>query len=371
MSNPLPVLSNGGNRTAIWRSMRLAYPRDSSPPACRVTSLMNSAAHYVLRSLGVLPLAKRTVWKYRIRQNTPVIDLRSYRFNGRRSIRAVEIQSQADYADFMARIRNDMKPRRELEAHLIATNAPVRLSGVDPLHGKPTEFYLDATQRHVDDSGVPQMNFRESLVCLRTTFPSRIRATLLGLYELLPHRELRKLQIYLTEQTTPLYRYFRRNYAHVTGSEYLGPAKTPGQSYGGIRHEDLTGLSFPADVFDVALCLEVLEHVPDYRKAIKELGRVLRPGGLAFITVPFDCRRYEHLERVRFNSDGTLTHLLPPDLHGDPVNPAEGILCLRYFGWTLMDELRDAGFKSTGTLFSWDLDAGVIGEDLMVIYARK
>jgi len=38
---------------------------------------------------------------------------------------------------------------------------------------------------------------------------------------------------------------------------------------------------------DVAVCLEVLEHVPDPARAIHEIGRILKPGGRAVISVPF------------------------------------------------------------------------------------
>jgi SAM-dependent methyltransferase len=45
-------------------------------------------------------------------------------------------------------------------------------------------------------------------------------------------------------------------------------------------------LPFPDQVFDLILSHEVLEHVQDDRKAIKEIIRTLRPGGRAVIFVP-------------------------------------------------------------------------------------
>jgi SAM-dependent methyltransferase len=51
-------------------------------------------------------------------------------------------------------------------------------------------------------------------------------------------------------------------------------------------HADITKLPIPDDSFDLVLCLHVLEHVPDDRRAIRELFRVLRPGGTAVIQVP-------------------------------------------------------------------------------------
>jgi len=42
---------------------------------------------------------------------------------------------------------------------------------------------------------------------------------------------------------------------------------------------DITDIQFPSDTFDVIYCSHVLEHVPDNRRAIRELYRVLKPKG--------------------------------------------------------------------------------------------
>jgi len=39
-------------------------------------------------------------------------------------------------------------------------------------------------------------------------------------------------------------------------------------------------------LFDIVLCSHVLEHVPDDRRAMRELHRILRPDGLAIVMVP-------------------------------------------------------------------------------------
>jgi SAM-dependent methyltransferase len=44
---------------------------------------------------------------------------------------------------------------------------------------------------------------------------------------------------------------------------------------------------------DVALCSEVLEHVPHPQVAMGELARVIRPGGVLVLTVPFLARLHE------------------------------------------------------------------------------
>lgn len=47
-----------------------------------------------------------------------------------------------------------------------------------------------------------------------------------------------------------------------------------------------TALDFEDDYFDVVICSEVLEHLPDYDAALQEMRRVLKPGGRLCVTVP-------------------------------------------------------------------------------------
>jgi SAM-dependent methyltransferase len=49
---------------------------------------------------------------------------------------------------------------------------------------------------------------------------------------------------------------------------------------------DATRIPFPDATFDKVIAAEVLEHLPADQVAINELARVLRPGGMAAVTVP-------------------------------------------------------------------------------------
>jgi len=49
---------------------------------------------------------------------------------------------------------------------------------------------------------------------------------------------------------------------------------------------DALELPFADETFDRIICSEVLEHIPDDQTAIRELARVLRPGGSIAVTVP-------------------------------------------------------------------------------------
>jgi SAM-dependent methyltransferase len=50
---------------------------------------------------------------------------------------------------------------------------------------------------------------------------------------------------------------------------------------------DIHKIPFPDDTFQVVLCNHVLEHVTDDMRALKEIARVLKPGGFAILQVPF------------------------------------------------------------------------------------
>jgi SAM-dependent methyltransferase len=137
---------------------------------------------------------------------------------------------------------------------------------------------------------------------------------------------------------------------NVVSSQY-DPGHRSGEVAEGIRYEDLTCLSFRDGEFTSIICMEILEHIPDYRAALRQMARVLEPGGRAYLTFPWlGGDTYEHLIRAELLPDGTVQHHLPPEYHGDTVS-SEGILSFRGFGWKILDELREDGFSQASAEF--------------------
>jgi SAM-dependent methyltransferase len=66
-----------------------------------------------------------------------------------------------------------------------------------------------------------------------------------------------------------------------------------------VQREDLTNLSLDDESVAVVISLDTLEHIEDYPRALAELFRVLRPGGLLVLHVPcyyLDKQRSEPIQ---------------------------------------------------------------------------
>ncbi len=96
---------------------------------------------------------------------------------------------------------------------------------------------------------------------------------------------------------------------------------------------DITRIELPDGSFDLIFCSHVLEHVPDDRRAIGELHRVLRPGGRAMLIVPID--REETFEDASVTDPAERERLFGQFDH------------VRRYGEDFADRLRDAGFEVT------------------------
>lgn len=51
-----------------------------------------------------------------------------------------------------------------------------------------------------------------------------------------------------------------------------------------FHHADVRSLPVPNESFDIAVCIEVLRYLPDPQPCLREIARVLRPGGVCLAT---------------------------------------------------------------------------------------
>jgi SAM-dependent methyltransferase len=280
-----------------------------------------------------------------------------------------ELRDQADYARLLTTAQDELRAEREHERRLLRAGADFKVAGYCFACARKAHFRVDYESAYVVD-GVLTPNWRERLVCPRCGLNARMRATIHLMHELL--RPPAATRLYLTEQTTPLYRWARGRFPSLVGSEWLGDDVALGAANAhGIRNEDLTCLTFPAESFELVVSLDVLEHVPRYRQALEECWRVLEPGGALVVTCPFRPERPDNLVRAVLRADGTIEHREPPEYHGNPVNRGGGALAYYHFGWELLAQLRTVGFGDVGAYGTWSREHGYLGRDLLVLVARK
>ncbi|MDA0272933.1 MAG: class I SAM-dependent methyltransferase [Proteobacteria bacterium] len=202
---------------------------------------------------------------------------------------------------------------------------------VDPINGlvDPADIQIDSE------------NYRESV--LAEGIVTRHRAVLLLLQDAL-QKTPGSTRVYASEAVSPL---ARRLQAFLKddflGSEYL-PTELDRKQHPNILHQDIHQLSFDNDSFDAYVSCDVLEHVPDLRKAVSEAARVLKPGGVFIGTVPFAPGRHDTIVRALM-TDGRIEHIEEPQYHGNPTRPEEGSLVYQVPGWDFMDLCREVGFN--------------------------
>lgn len=218
----------------------------------------------------------------------------------------------------------------------------------------------------VDGSPV---NWRETLVCPKCGLINRWRSCLHVFDVLL--KPATDDRIYLTETLSPVYQNLAARYPFLSASEYF-PDKPFGQLVKTdsmpVRNEDVTKLTFEDSSLEAVLCFDVLEHVPDYRSALKEFYRVLNSGGQLLISVPFSFTTQTRV-RARQDAAGHIEHLCEPCYHGDPLSD-QGVLSYYDFGTELLGELREAGFQECFLVCYYSEHWAYLNENVVFV-ARK
>jgi len=254
--------------------------------------------------------------------------------------------------------------RREAEAIAsIARAEPYK--GRCGLCGRETAFDIPSGEA----------SWREGLSCRRCRCNARQRAAGGLLLDALTQPA--QARVYATEQASAFYLALRRRVARLHGSEFataLGHRSRLSfwlMRHGvveWVRNEDATALRWPDAAMDGIASLDVLEHVPDCRAALREFARVLRPGGTLALTVPFYENQTESATIARIDAQGRIEHLAEPEFHGDPVRG--GVPCFHHFGWALLDDMRAAGFADARACRVQDASAG-LPEGVWVLLARR
>lgn len=96
---------------------------------------------------------------------------------------------------------------------------------------------------------------------------------------------------------------------------------------------DICNLPFEDNEYDFIFCNHVLEHIPDDTRAMQELYRVLKPGGMGIFQIPQDLKR-----AATFSDDSITDQKERAKIFGQYDH-------VRVYGRDYFDKLRSIGFK--------------------------
>ncbi len=208
---------------------------------------------------------------------------------------------------------------------------PLLRKGICNICGSGDGFYL-----------TNQQNPRESWVCLSCGSTSRDRMYIYAL-------------ALATGNTTPLVDWPKNKSVHVLEAAgarahpgilnnkftYLNtryaPEKMIEQNFDKKLYADLQSMHYDDHSFDVVMSSDVFEHVRLYKEALKEISRVLKPGGIMVLQAPFHPENRENIIRVQPEGDDDI-FLCPPTYHD------ENTLVYRIYGAEFIAEIESAGF---------------------------
>lgn len=96
---------------------------------------------------------------------------------------------------------------------------------------------------------------------------------------------------------------------------------------------DICNLPFEDNQYDIILCNHVLEHIPDDTKAMQELYRILKTGGMGIFQIPQDLSR-----EATFSDDSIVNEKERAKIFGQYDH-------VRVYGRDYFNKLRSIGFK--------------------------
>lgn len=126
---------------------------------------------------------------------------------------------------------------------------------------------------------------------------------------------------------------------------------------------DICNLPFEDNSYDIILCNHVLEHIPDDTKAMQELYRVLKPGGMGIFQIPQDLNRDKTFEDDSITDRDERAKIFGQYDH------------VRIYGRDYFDKLRSIGFTVVEENYTKKLSAIEVekfclapGEIIPVVY---
>jgi len=184
----------------------------------------------------------------------------------------------------------------------------------DPIDGKSYRKFLDYGYHNV----------RKNVLSPSTLSLERHRLLWLYLQNETDFFTSSKEVLHMAPEQCFLDRFKKLNHMYITADLYSPIADVKA---------DITQLPFNDNQFDVVFCNHVLEHIPDDTKAMQELFRVMKKGGMGIFQIPIEMER-----EVTFQDDSITDTKERTRIFGQYDH-------VRVYGQDYFDKLRSIGFR--------------------------
>lgn len=206
---------------------------------------------------------------------------------------------------------------------------------------------------------------RDNYFCLSCRSIPRFRAIIKYVKQYFPN--YKNISIHESSPMGASSEFIANNCKNYSSSHYFSDISI-GQIKDGHRCENLELLTFENGSFDLLVTQDVFEHILHPELALKEIERVLRPGGAHMFTVPY----YSNIEsspRI-IEKNGAIVHIKEPIYHKNPISN-EGSLVTYDWGYDIADYIYSICNMTTTILYTYDQQQGIEGEFIEVFISRK
>jgi len=118
-----------------------------------------------------------------------------------------------------------------------------------------------------------------------------------------------------------------------------------------IEKIDATEIPYKDATFDFLIFNHILEHIPDYMKALKEIYRVLKPNGIAILQTPYSKLLEKNFEDAGINTDELRLFFYGQEDHVRIFSEKQFIKALKDSGFILEIIRHDNFFSDNDSLY--------------------
>ena len=197
---------------------------------------------------------------------------------------------QSFYRDIIFAVRNN-KYRRQYRKYS-GSGFTCNICGITYRQFVPD--FPDAENMSAIENNQVVAGYGENIFCPNCLSTARERLVIAFLKE----QELNGKTILHLSPEKPIYTFLKSRANVITADLLPGFYKAIDKK---VQEQDATRLGFEDNNFDVVIANHVFEHIPDDGKAMREIFRVMKPGAMAILQIPYSKTNAATIEETKIN----------------------------------------------------------------------